>query len=414
VRSATLPAAWLANLIAFLFWTGWLAASPFLSLHATALGAGPAAVGLVLGGYHIVGLVLSLPAGAASERWGSGRVMLTGCALGVAGTLALAASRGLATLAAGLVVVGLAQIMISIGTQVETIRSVPRPAVAHAIGRFFFVTSFAQILGPAIGALAVGEADYRAAFLVGAAASALGVAASVPPARRPLDVDGVLARPPALEAVASTLRDRPGIRAALLVTLAGDLLMAFWSSFYPLLLDARGYGVGAIATFFSVRAVANTAARPLMTALIARRPRTQVLVASVLVASAAIATMPFVRAPAVMGAVVLLYGLANGVFFTLAAAVVASGFPPESAGVGVGTRILMSRAGVILGPILLGLVAQSLGFVAAFLAGAGLLAAVTVLYAPRRRPPRASLISSAWRSRALCAPWPLAWLLNMR
>ncbi|MDQ7857319.1 MAG: MFS transporter [Armatimonadota bacterium] len=389
MRSASLPAAWLANLVAFLFWTGWLAASPFLSLYATALGAGPAAVGVILGGYHIVGLVLSLPAGAASERWGSGRVMLTGCALGVVGTLTLAASRGLGALTAGLVVVGLAQILISIGTQVETIRAVPRPAVVHAIGRFFFVTSFAQILGPAVGALAVGEADYRAVFLVGAALSALGAAVSVPPAGRPLDPEGVLARPPALEAVASTLRDRPGIRAALLVTLAGDLLMSFWSSFYPLLLSAGGYGVGAIATYFSVRAIANTAARPLMTVLIARWPRTHVLVATLLVAGAAVATMPFVRAPVVMGAVVLLYGLANGIFFTLAAAVVASGFPPESAGVGVGTRILMSRAGVILGPILLGVVAQSLGYVAAFLAGAALLAAVALLYAPRpQRFPR--------------------------
>jgi MFS family permease len=376
--------AWLANLVAFLFWTGWLAASPFLSLYATALGAGPAAVGVILGGYHIVGLVLSLPAGAASERWGSGRVMLTGCLLAAAGTLVIAASRGLALLAAGLVIGGIAQIMISIGTQVETIRSVPREAVVHAVGRFFFFTSFAQIIGPALGALLVGEANYRVVFLAGAALSAVAAAASVVPARRAVDPEGVLARPPALEAVASTLRDRPGIRAALIVTLAGDLLMSFWSSFYPLLLSTRGYGVGAIATYFSVRAVANTAARPMITLLIARRPRTHVLVASLLAAAAVTAAMPFVRSPLVMGAVVLLHGLASGIFFTLAAGVIASGFPPESAGVGVGTRILMSRTGVILGPILLGLVAQSLGYPAAFVAGAAVIGATALLYARRR------------------------------
>jgi MFS family permease len=82
---------------------------------------------------------------------------------------------------------------------------------------------------------------------------------------------------------------------------------------------------------------------------------------------------------------VFAFGFGVGVYATLAAIAVAAGFPPEAAGVGVGMRMLATRIGLIVGPIVTGVVVQSLGYLAAFVASAVICAAPALLYLRRPR-----------------------------
>lgn len=64
---------------------------------------------------------MSVPAGVLAERVGSGRMMFAGCALGGISLLLIVYGGGLGALTVGLALLGLSQIMVSIGTQVEAI-----------------------------------------------------------------------------------------------------------------------------------------------------------------------------------------------------------------------------------------------------------------------------------------------------
>ncbi len=377
---------WAANAVGFLYWAGWQAVVPFLALYATSLGAGPATVGIILGGYHVVALLLSVPAGIVAERWGSGRMMFLGCLLGALGPLLIVAGRTLATLTAGLVVIGIAQIVVSIGTQVETIMASTPQTMMRAMGLYFFYSSLSLIVGPGLGGFLVQGKNYGATFLGAAALSAVGMVAAFFPARRVPERDAVVAGPPALSTIVSAFRDKPTTRVALLVTLTTEMIMAFWSSFFPLLISSRGQGTEAIAFYFALRAVANTVVRPLIPAVSRRLTRARALIVALVGVALALAVMPVVVSGLGMSMAIVVFGFAGGFYATLLAAAVVAGFSPEAAGVATGTRMLMSRIGIILGPIMLGVLVESGGFTVSFLVGAAIMAASALLYVPRPRP----------------------------
>jgi DHA1 family multidrug resistance protein-like MFS transporter len=377
---------WAANAVGFLYWAGWQAVVPFLALYATSLGAGPATVGVILGGYHIFALLLSVPAGILAERWGSGRMMFIGCTLGALAPLLIIAGHSLGTLTAGLAVIGVAQVAVSIGTQVETIMASTPQTMMRAMGLYFFYSSLSLVVGPSLGGFLVHGQNYGATFLGAAVLSAMGMAAAFFPARRAPDRDAVVAAPPAMSTIVSAFRDKPTVRAALLVTLTSEMIMAFWSSFFPLLIISRGQGTEAIAFYFALRAVANTMVRPIIPLVSRRLTRARALIVAMVSVALSLAVMPLVVSRLGMGVAIVVFGFAGGFYATLLAGAVVAGFSPEAAGVATGTRMLMSRVGIMLGPITLGVLVESGGFTISFLVSAAIMAASALLYVPRPRP----------------------------
>lgn len=375
-----------ASAVGFLYWTGWQAMVPFIALYATSLGASPAAVGVILGSYSVLALVLSVPAGVIAERIGSGRMMFAGCLLGALSLLLIVYGGDLTALTVGLTVLGVAQIMVSIGTQVETILGASQREMPRAITMYFFFSSASQLAGPAIGAYLVRGSQYLPTFLGAAVLSVLAMLASTGPALRAPVRDAVMARPPALETITTTLGHKPAARTALLVNLCAELVMAFWTSFFPLLLIGHGYGPKAIALLFGLRAVSNTGVRLIMGRITQRLSRTRALVVGLIVTGLSVAVMGVSASPWVIGAAVLVFGFAMGLYTTLAAIAVSTGFPPDAAGLGVGLRMLASRIGLIVGPIVTGLVVQSLGYRVAFVVSAAICTSPALLYAARPKP----------------------------
>ncbi|MDR7417550.1 MAG: MFS transporter [Armatimonadota bacterium] len=375
-----------ASAVGFLYWSGWQAMVPFLALYATSLGASPATVGIILGSYSILALLLSVPAGLLAERIGSGRMMFGGALLGGVSLLLIVYGGGLAGLTIGLTLLGVSQIMVSIGTQVETILGASQKDLPRAITQYFFFSSASQLSGPAIGAVLVRGAHYSLAFLGAAGLSFLAMLAAAGPARRPPVRDAVVARPPALETITTTLTHRPGARAGLLVNLAAELAMAFWASFFPLLLAQRGYGSETIAFLFGLRATSNTGVRLVMGRITQRLSRTRALVVGLIVTGLSLVAMAAFVPLWGIALAVLVFGFSMGLYSTLAAIAVAAGFTADAAGLGVGLRMLASRIGLIVGPIVTGLVVQGFGYIAAFVVSAVICASPALLYARRSRP----------------------------
>jgi len=154
---------------------------------------------------------------------------------------------------------------------------------------------------------------------------------------------------------------------------------------FPLLLFTRGYGPQAVAFYFFLRAVADTAVRPVIGTLTARISARKAVILSLVAGAGSLAVMALLRSQAAMSIAVFVFGLAVGIYVTLSAIDVTREFSTEAAGVGVGMRMLMSRVGIVLGPILLGLVVESLGYTTAFVVGAVISGGPVLLYGPQLR-----------------------------
>jgi predicted MFS family arabinose efflux permease len=110
------------------------------------------------------------------------------------------------------------------------------------------------------------------------------------------------------------------------------------------------------------------------------------LIIGLLGVAVSMAAMPLLESRLGMGLSVLVFGFAGGLYSTLVAAAVVAGFSADAAGVAMGTRMLVSRVGIIIGPVLLGILVESSGFTVSFLVGAAVMAASALLYVPRPRP----------------------------
>ena len=66
----------LACLLTLLHYTGAYMRVPVLPLYATAHGASPAAVGLIMGAHMVVAAISAIPFGLASDRWGRRTLLL--------------------------------------------------------------------------------------------------------------------------------------------------------------------------------------------------------------------------------------------------------------------------------------------------------------------------------------------------
>lgn len=373
-----------ANAAVFLFLSGSQAMIPFIPLHALSLGADPAAIGIILGGYHLLPLLLAIPLGGVIQRWGPARSLFL-ASLSGAGAALFMVQGGLLYLVVGLLVFGVASLTIVIAGQVETLVTVPEADWDHAIGMFAFSTSLGLIAGPLIGGFLSKLGGVRLTFygtiaLALAAALVMLRAATLPRAKI------VFPAPPSLAGVVTTLGRQSALTTVLLCSLSSEFALSFWNAFFPLLLAGKGLPPQVIGLFFSLRGVATASIRPLLGVITRHITRDTALVVSMATMAVTLAAMPVLDTPARLSLAVVLFGLAAGFIFPLTLALVSVGLTSESVGTGVGIRQFVTRVGQLLGPLVLGMLTQAAGLQAAFVASAVVIsgsAAVFARYRPR-------------------------------
>ncbi|MFF8842277.1 MFS transporter [Streptomyces sp. NPDC015127] len=159
----------------FAFNVGFFAVLPYLADHlGGTLGLGGALIGLVLGlrtfsqqGMFVVG-------GALTDRYGARPVVLTGCALRVAGFVWLGYAEAAWSVTAAVVLVGFAAALFSPAVESEIAREAVRleqaggPVRTRVLARFSAGGQAGALIGPLVGTLLLGE-GFRGACLAGAA-----------------------------------------------------------------------------------------------------------------------------------------------------------------------------------------------------------------------------------------------------
>jgi MFS family permease len=376
--------AWLWILIgaALLTQTSLNLARPLVTYKVIALGGDAAMVGLIAAVYAILPVGAALWLGRISDR----RSSLAG--LLVTGALLLAAASGLLALAPDLLWIGAASMVLGMGHLVFTIagqsaiaRYAPVDRLDAGFGWFTAAFSGGQLIGPLLAGLLLGHGlessgSARMAAIDSALYLAAGIAAAAvplmfarrPKVRRPIEGQAAAGSPPAVPPVESALQilRRPGVAWNMLAAMALlgtiDILVAF----LPLLGEERGVAPVVVGTLLAVRACASIASRLMLSQLLQRFSRYQLLVASLLGAGSALLFTPLLLENFWVAALSLaIGGFLLGLGQPLTMSLITQAVRPESRGAALALRLLGNRVGQVGFPLAAGLLAAPLGPVGA-------------------------------------------------
>ena len=373
----------------FLIHVGQQLVIPILPLYAAAFGIGSMAIGTMLTLQSVPRLFVSVPAGHVADRFGAHRVLLAAFVLAVGSAVIGAIASDYATLLTSRVVQGVASGMsatagltyaASLGGAGGSGRQISLYQGAHLLGNSF---------GPLAGGLIAQAFGYRAPFVVYgviAAGTALWLWRRLPDPRQvpgaattPADTHEGLRRP-APRDLARLL-----LSAGVLLSCVIGLVAAFTRSGtrnfgLVMLADLRGVGEGRIGLMLSAIFLANVAVLYLVGLLVDRFGARVVFVPGWLVMAFGLylVTRPGAYAMLLAGAVI--YGIGSGIGNSVPAMHIASIVAPHQRGLALGMYRTFGDLGLILGPLVMGVLIVSVGVANGILFTAALVAVTAVVF----------------------------------
>jgi MFS family permease len=337
----------------------------------------PAAwLGALTASFAVVPLVLALPSGQATDRFGERRVMLVGAALMLASAVVFLDGRGGAGgLVVGSVVLGTGHLLSVVAQQAAVANTAGPGTFDTAFGYYTFAASLGQAIGPTLVAvLGGGRAipDTRLIFLVATVLGAVLVLSTLPvrlPPPRPRtagqETGGV-----------RTLLRLPGLPRALLISCVVLAAVDITLVYLPALGAERGLASGFVGALLTLRAVASMTSRFFLGRLVRLIGRRRLMIVSVTL-SAGTMGLAGVPAPAWLLAVVVgLLGLGLGVGQPLTMSWLAEMAPAGLRGRAMSLRLTGNRLGQVVLPSTVGLVAAGVGAAGVLWATAAALAVV--------------------------------------
>jgi MFS family permease len=334
-------------------------------------------LGALTASFAVVPLVLAVPSGQATDRFGERRVMLVGSVLtALAGAVFLTERGGALGLVVGSVVLGTGHLLSVVGQQAAVANTAGPGRFDTAFGYYTFAASLGQAIGPALITLVGGSGALPTTQPIFLVATALGV----------LLIGCTLALRIPLHGHAATNAESGGMRA--LVRLPG-LLRALLIScivlaavditlvYLPALGADRGLAAGVIGVLLTLRALASMTSRFFLGRLVALVGRRRLMITCVALSAA---TMALVAVPMPLGAtaaLVVLLGLGLGVGQPLTMSWLAESAPAGLRGRAMSLRLTGNRLGQVLIPSAVGAVAAGIGAAGVLWATAAALAIAT-------------------------------------
>lgn len=373
--------------------------APVLPLFAGSFGVGVAAIGLTLSIFAFARLLLNVPLGILSDRYGRRLLLVGGPLVSAIGMLGSGFAQNLGQLLAWRFVAGAGSAMYMTGAQVYLLDISTAATRARVIGTNQGALLFGVSIGPAIGGLLAEGFGFRVPFfVVGAASLTTSIYAFMRlPETRQLASDNTPShsharspeagpRPAWLQLLAS--RDFLAVStvtAAIFFTRAGARM-----TLVPLL--AAGvfdYSAGDLGALFAVMAVINLAGIAPAAWLADRLGRKWAIVPSGALVAAALVWMAGAGGGTHFFAAALLLAAGSALIGPAPAAFVADITPPELRGIAMGMYRTAGDAGFFLGPIALGALADATSIPWALSANALIFLAATSSFGIAARERRA-------------------------
>lgn len=351
---------------------------PTSAYRAIELGVSPAWLGALTASFAVVPLLLAVPSGQATDRFGERRVMLVGAVLiALAGGIFTLQRGGVAGLVLGSVVLGTGHLLSVVGQQAAVANTAGPGRFDSAFGYYTFAASLGQAAGPALITLLGGSGELPDTTPIFLSATALGVVLLACTAflRVPAGARGPGGA--ATGGMGSLLR-LPGLLRALLISCVVLAAVDITLVYLPALGADRGLAAGAVGLLLTLRAVASMGSRLFLGRLVARVGRRRLMIVSVALSAVSMAVVAAPLPTPALAAVVVLLGLGLGVGQPLTMSWLAEVAPAGQRGRAMSLRLTGNRLGQVLIPSAVGLVAAGVGAAGVLAATAAALAMVGV------------------------------------
>lgn len=358
----------LACLLTLLHYTGAHMRVPLLPLYASAHGASPADVGLIVGSHMTVAALSAIPFGLASDRWGRRVFLLGGMAVSALTSFLLPlVSSGVALMAVyGAAGLGVAAFTPSVMSLVGDAAAPGGAGRAYAWYTTALYTGFG--VGPILGGLVAQRLGYRPAFVAAGllilAGIVLGAALTGAEGDRPRPTPRV-----ALDEIGRNGR----VWAGWIATVSGLGCWGAVLTFFPLLGRDRGLTPVEIGLVFGVQSLVNIVARVPAGWLLDRTGgRAPWIVGGLLAAAGGTVLLPWLHRAAGFVLLGAALGVAYALAFVAIGAALSEATTPATRGLAMGGYSTAIYAGLGLASVALGPVMGSRGYAAGFgLAGVG-------------------------------------------
>ena len=335
-------------------------------------------LGALTASFAVVPLLLAVPSGQATDRFGERRVMLVGALLMAASGAVFWTERGgAAGLVLGSVVLGTGHLLSVVGQQAAVANTAGPGRFDTAFGYYTFAASLGQAAGPALITVLGGDAALPDTTPIFATATVLGVVllACTTFLRMPVRTRG---DGDAAGGGMGTLLRLPGLLRALLISCIVLSAVDITLVYLPALGADRGLAAGTVGLLLTLRAVASMASRFFLGRLVRWTGRRRLMIGSVTLSAVSMAVVAAPLPAAAMAAVVVLLGLGLGVGQPLTMSWLAEVAPPGLRGRAMSLRLTGNRLGQVLIPSGVGLVAAGVGAAGVLAATAAALAAAGV------------------------------------
>lgn len=368
--------------------------SPILPLYAQSFGVGTAMIGLTITVFGAARLVVNLPAGFLSERYGRRLLLFGGPAVTALGSLAGGLAPTFGWLIASRFVAGAGSAMYMTGAMI-LLADITTDENRGRLMSIYQGSLLAGVaIGPAVGGFVAQAFGLAAPFFLVAALAALAMVWSFgrmpetapgQPAAATPSVAGegeAPARQTARESVLSILA-RPGFLLVCLLTLSIFLTRTGGRlTLLPLVGENRlGMSPGALGLVFAMMTVLNLLTLAPAGTMIDKLGRKAVIVPSALVTGAALVLFAVSGEVWMFVLAAVLHGAGSGIVGPAPAAYAADMAPAGMRGVTMGLYRTFGDAGFVIGPVLLGWLADLAGFGWALAFDAVVLVSIALLFA---------------------------------
>jgi MFS family permease len=350
---------------------------PMIPLFAREIGASGVVIGLTVAGYWVSRILMEIPSGLISQRFGYFRSMTVGLGLNVLGTFLSAMARDpfQFTLARALMGIGAPLFFAVATTFVLNLFAAERRG--SAMGIFQGVEFGGTILGSAFSGYLAAVFDFRTSFLVSAGLILLSMIPLVLlPHVREESKRMVVGSTLSLSDIREVIWNRNLLIVSSAVFAEFVMSIGILMTIFPLFaVESLGISLTDVGLLMGSRSVGFVIAMFTMGAISDRVGRKPVILFGLGSTAVLIATVGFVSSFWGIAAIIFVLGITTGAIWIVSPVLAAEAVEPDQRGAAIGTYRTAFDLGSIIGPIVMAWVFEAYGMVPClYLASALLLA----------------------------------------
>ena len=351
---------------------------PMITYRAIELDANAAQVGLIAALYALFPVLLALQFGSLVGKLGEAKFVIYGTVAMMLTSLALIFSDSLITLAIATGAAGIAHLACMVGGQSMVALRAPRESYDRYFGFYTFSASVGHMLGPIIASIVAGSngtlpKSTSNAFLLGVVLTIIALVPVIRWRNEKPTVEGKQNTEGTFKAAVNLVK-RPGIMAAIYISLAISSVADVLVVFLPLFGTENNFSPYAIGAILAIRAGTTMMSRFFLGRLSNRFSTFQLLWWSTIISTLCCVAMAFAHTPITLGAIVFVAGFSLGVGQPLTMSLVSQKTESSERAMAVSARLMGNRFGQFLVPAVAGSLAAASGAGAVFIGLAVLLA----------------------------------------